>query len=300
MSPTAQTTLSLSSMIKKFQTYLEYEKNVSPKTYENYTLWLERFLKHVWDVKVTDITSLDVLDFRIGLTKRTLSKKTINYHIVAIRSFLKFCLKHDIDVISPDKLELGKTPPRVVSFLNETEVENILSMPEKHEKKNLIKRLRDEAILLVLYGTGLRVTELVSLKKTDVKLDSNQFRVIGKWQKMRAVFFTKRAREKLEEYLEARKDESPYLFINLSNFKSGKWLTRNSVEELVREYARYAWLDKKVTPHTLRHSFATALLKKGADIRSVQAMLGHSSITTTQIYTHVDDKFLQEVHKLMD
>ncbi|MBP6910044.1 tyrosine-type recombinase/integrase [Patescibacteria group bacterium] len=131
-------------------------------------------------MKVTDITSLDVLDFRIGLTKRTLSKKTINYHIVAIRSFLKFCLKHDIDVISPDKLELGKTPPRVVSFLNETEVENILSMPEKHEKKNLIKRLRDEAILLVLYGTGLRVTELVSLKKTDVKLDSNQFRVIGK------------------------------------------------------------------------------------------------------------------------
>ncbi len=129
---------------------------------------------------MTDITSLDVLDFRIGLTKRTLSKKTINYHIVAIRSFLKFCLKHDIDVISPDKLELGKTPPRVVSFLNETEVENILSMPEKHEKKNLIKRLRDEAILLVLYGTGLRVTELVSLKKTDVKLDSNQFRVIGK------------------------------------------------------------------------------------------------------------------------
>ena len=179
MSPAA-TTLSLSSMIKKFQTYLEYEKNVSPKTYENYTLWLERFLKHIGDVNVKDITSLDVLDFRQELTKRTLSKKTINYHIVAIRSFLKFCLKHDIDVISPDKLELGKTPPRVVSFLNESEIENMLSMPAEYEKKNTLKRLRDESILLVLYGTGLRVSELVSLKRTDIKLDSNQFRVIGK------------------------------------------------------------------------------------------------------------------------
>jgi len=151
MSPA--TALSLSSMIKKFQTYLEYEKNVSPKTYENYTLWLERFLKHVGDVNVKEITSLDVLDFRQELTKRSLGKKTINYHIVAIRAFLKFCLKHDIDVISPDKLELGKTPPRVVSFLDEAEIENILSMPAEHEKKNTIKRLRDEAIMLVLYGT---------------------------------------------------------------------------------------------------------------------------------------------------
>lgn len=144
------------------------------------------------------------------------------------------------------------------------------------------------------------MTELVSLKVTDIKLDSNQFWVVGKGSKLRAVFFTKRAREKLEEYLAARTDESPYLFINLSNFKGGKPLTRNSVEELVREYARFAGIDKKVTPHTLRHSFATSLLKKGADIRSVQTLLGHSSITTTQIYTHVDDKFLQEVHKLMD
>ena len=157
----APTTLSLSSMIKKFQTYLEYEKNVSPKTYENYTLWLGRFLQHVGDVNVKDITSLDVLDFRMKLTDRKLSKKTINYHIVAIRSFLKFCLKHDIDVISPDKLELGKTPPRVVNFLTEQEVESVLAMPAEKETKNVVKRLRDESILLVLYGTGLRVTELI-------------------------------------------------------------------------------------------------------------------------------------------
>lgn len=287
-------------MIKKFQTYLEYEKNVSPKTLENYTLRLGRFLQHVGDINVKEINSLEVLDFRMALTDKKLSKKTINYHIVAIRSFLKFCLKHDIDVISPDKLELGKTPPRVVSFLTEEEVERVLTMPAEKEPKNTIKRLRDEALLYVLYGTGLRVSELIWLKRTDIKLDSNQFRVIGKWSKLRAVFFTKRAREKLEEYMTARTDESPYLFINLSNFKSGKWLTRNSVEEIVREYARYAWLEKKVTPHTLRHTFATSLLKKGADIRSVQALLWHSSITTTQIYTHVDDRFLQEVHKLMD
>ncbi len=287
-------------MIKKFQTYLEYEKNVSPKTYENYTLRLGRFLQHTGDVNVKEITSLDVLDFRQQLTKRKLSKKTINYHIVAIRAFLKFCLKHDIDVISPDKLELGKTPPRVVSFLDESEVELILSMPAQWETKNDLKRLRDEAILLVLYGTGLRVSELISLQRSDIKFNSNQFRVVGKGQKMRSVFFTKRAREKLEEYLGARSDESPHLFINLSNYKWGKWLTRNAVEDIVREYARKAGIDKKVTPHTLRHTFATSLLKKGADIRSVQTLLGHSSITTTQIYTHVDDKFLQQVHKLMD
>lgn len=129
----AASTLGLSSMIKKFQTYLEYEKNVSPKTYENYTLWLERFLKHVGDINVKNITSLDVLDYRQELTKRNLSKKTINYHIVALRSFLKFCLKHDIDVISPDKLELGKISPRVVSFLDDNEIEAILSTPAKYE-----------------------------------------------------------------------------------------------------------------------------------------------------------------------
>jgi site-specific recombinase XerD len=257
-------------------------------------------LKHTGDINVKDITSLDVLDFRQELTKRKLSKKTINYHIVAIRAFLKFCLKHDIDVISPDKLELWKVPPRVVNFLDEKEIEAILNAPSEKESKNTVKRLRDEAMLLVLYGTWLRVSELVSLKRSDIKLDTNQFRVIGKWQKMRSVFFTKRAREKLEEYMAARKDESPYLFINLSNFRSGKWLTRNAVEDLVRDYASFAGIDKKVTPHTLRHSFATSLIKKWADIRSVQTLLGHASITTTQIYTHVDDKFLQQVHGLID
>lgn len=160
--------------------------------------------------------------------------------------------------------------------------------------------LRDEAILHTLYGTGLRVSELIGLKRTDIKLDSNQFRVIGKGSKMRSVFFTKQAREKLERYLAARTDDTPYIFVSLSNFSTYKQLSRNSIEELVRTYAKQAGIDKKVTPHTLRHSFATSLIKKGADIRSVQTLLGHASITTTQIYTHVDDKYLKKVHDLLD
>ncbi len=286
-------------MLDTYQVYLEHERNSSPKTRENYGLWLGRFLEFIGDVPLEDIKSLAVLDFRTKLLQRWLSKKTINYHIVALRAFLKFCLKHDLDVISPDKLELGKIPPRVVSFLEEEEVQRLLAMPVMYEKKGL-KKLRDEAILHTLYGTWLRVTELVGLKRTDIKMDSNQFWVIGKWSKLRSVFFTKQAREKLEAYLEARTDDSPYIFVSLSNYKSFSQLTRNSIEELVRSYAKLAGIDKKVTPHTLRHSFATSLIKKGADIRSVQTLLWHASITTTQIYTHVDDKYLKQVHDLLD
>lgn len=309
-----------SDMVDLYKVYLEHEKNASPKTIENYSLWLGRFLEYKWDIPVSEIKSLDILDFRTKLLKRGLSKKTINYHVIALRAFLKFCLKNDIDVISPDKLELGKMPPRVVSFLDEKEIERLFAMPVQYSKewwevgkknkkdtKAKLKRLRDEAILHTLFGTGLRVSELISLKKTDLKIDSNQFWVIGKWSKMRSVFFTKQAREKLEEYLAEREkflkkehNDCPYVFINLSNFQSNSQLSRNAIEELVKQYASLAWIDKKVTPHTLRHSFATSLIKKWADIRSVQTLLGHSSITTTQIYTHVDDKYLKQVHDLLD
>jgi site-specific recombinase XerD len=289
----------LADMIDTFQIYLEHEKNASPKTRENYGLRLGRFLEYIGNIPVMDIKSLDVLDFRTKLVKKWLSKKTINYHVVALRSFLKFCLKHDLDVISPDKLELGKIPPRTVSFLEEEEVHRLLAMPILHEKKTL-KRFRDEAILYTLYGTGLRVSELANLQLNDIKLDTNQFWVIGKWSKLRSVFFTKQSRERLEQYIDARTDSCPYLFINLSNFRSFTQLSRNTIEELVKQYAKLAGIDKKVTPHTLRHSFATSLIKKGADIRSVQTLLGHASITTTQIYTHVDDKYLKQVHELLD
>jgi len=291
--------LSIESLIEKFLYYLEYEKNNSPKTLENYSLWLNRFVNYVWDINVIEIKSMHVLDYRMYLNGLGLSKKTINYHIVAIRSFFKFCLKNDIDCISPEKLELSKIPNREVNYLLEDEVQKIMEAPLLLEKDDL-KRKRDLAILWTLYGTGLRVSELVSIKRSQINSDSKQFSVVWKWSKIRAIFMTKHAREALVEYLKARHDDSDYLFVSLSGNSMWKPLSRNSIEDVVRKYKDLAWIKKKVTPHTLRHSFATTLLKKWADIRAVQTLLGHSSITTTQIYTHVDDKYLKWVHDLLD
>ena len=279
--------------------YLKYEKNVSPKTIENYSLWLNRLIEFLGDVEIQTINRMQILDYRMALNTEGLGIKTINYHIVAIRAFLKFLLKNDIDCISPDKLELAKTPPREVSFLDEEEIAAILKAPEA-ENKNTVQQARDLAILHFLYGTGLRVSELVALQQKDIKIDSNQFYVIGKWSKMRAIFATKQARKALENYLSQRNEESIYLFTSLSGNSLGNALSKNAVEEIVKKYAQKAGIQKRVTPHTLRHSFATSLIKKGADIRAVQTLLGHSSITTTQIYTHIDDKHLKRVHDLLE
>lgn len=291
--------LSIESLIEKFLYYLEYEKNHSPKTLENYSLWLNRFVNYIWDINVTEIKPMHVLDYRMNLNALGLSKKTINYHIVAIRSFFKFCLKNDIDCMSPEKLELSKIPNREINYLLEDEVQLIMEAPLKCEKNDL-KTKRDLATLWMLYGTGLRVSELIGLKRSQIHADSKQFSVVGKWSKIRAIFMTQKARESLVEYLKARTDESDALFISLSGNSFGNHLTRNSIENIVRKYKDMAGINKKVTPHTLRHSFATTLIKKWADIRAVQTLLGHASITTTQIYTHVDDKYLKEVHDLLD
>jgi site-specific recombinase XerD len=208
-------------------------------------------------------------------------------------------LRNDIETLAPEKLDLAKIPPHQLSYLSELEVEKILNAPLIFEHTPL-RVLRDQAILYTLYGTGLRVTELIKLKKNDIKLAEKQFSVVGKGSKLRSVFMTNQARDKIKTYLLSRTDTSDFLFISFSGNSYGKPLSRNSVETLVKEYARLAGIVKKVTPHTLRHSFATSLLKKGADIRSVQVLLGHSSITTTQIYTHVDDKYLQQVHGLLN
>ncbi len=242
---------------------------------------------------------MQLLDYRMALHQNNLNVKTINYHIVAIRAFLRFVLKNDIDCMSPEKLELAKTPPREVNYLDEEEITKILLAPSTCTKNNL-KQARDFTILQFLYGTGLRVTELIKLQKKDIKLDSNQFSVVGKGSKLRSVFATKSSLEALKKYLEKRSDTSPYLFISISPNKFGEHLSRNSIEEIVRSYAWLAGIKKKVTPHTLRHSFATTLIKKWADIRAVQTLLGHASITTTQMYTHVDDKHLQKVHDLLE
>jgi len=298
--------LSIESLIEKFLYYLEYEKNNSPKTLENYSLWLNRFVNYIWDINVTDIKAMHVLDYRMYLNGLGLWKKTINYHIVAIRSFFKFCLKNDIDCMSPEKLELSKIPNREINYLLEDEVQKIMEAPLNSEKlkvkseKDTLKIKRDVAILWMLYGTWLRVSELVSIKRSQINSDSKQFSVVWKWSKIRAIFMTSKAREALVEYLKARTDDSDYLFISLSGNSFGNALSRNSIEDIVRKYKDLAWIKKKVTPHTLRHSFATTLLRKWADIRAVQTLLGHASITTTQIYTHVDDKYLKEVHDLLD
>ncbi len=289
----------LTDYIDLFLDYLQEAKNASPKTIENYSLWLNRLVKFFGDVDISIITSLGLLDYRMHLSKKKLSKRTVNYHMVAIRSFLKFLHKHDIACLSPQKVELAKQAPIKVSFLTQIQVEQLLSAPHTYEKKDL-KRARDIAILSLLYSTWLRVTELISLKITDISDDSKQFRVIGKWNKLRSVFLTQKARITMQNYLDLRTDNSPFLFISLSKNSYGKSLSRNAIASLVKHYSALVGIKQKVTPHTLRHSFATALLKKWADLRAVQTMLGHASITTTQIYTHVDDKHLQEVHWLLD
>lgn len=225
--------------------------------------------------------------------------KTVNFHIIALRSFFKFLLKNDVDCLSPDKLELAKIPQREVSFLQEDEIEDILLAPLRYEK-NPLKQARDLLILQILYGTGLRVSELISLTRDNIQFGEKQCLIRGKGSKLRSVFFTVKALELMEEYLDMRVDNYEYLIISLSNNSYGKPISRNSVEKLVKYYANLVGIAKKVTPHTLRHSFATMLIKKGADIRSVQTLLGHSSIMTTQIYTHVDDRFLKGVHELLD
>ncbi|HMT00705.1 MAG TPA: tyrosine-type recombinase/integrase [Candidatus Absconditabacterales bacterium] len=290
--------LKLSDLIEKFLVYIEFEKNLSKKTQENYSLWLRRLEEFLGDIPIKKITPMSLLDFRMSLHKKNISKKTINYHIVAIRSFFKFLIKNDIPVVSPEKIELAKIEPRTVNYLSDEEIIRLLAAPSEREKKEL-KMQRDEAILYTLYGTGLRVTELCNLKKDAIKQDTNQFFVIGKGSKMRTIFFTSKAKEKIEKFIKNRTDNEDQVFISLSTNSFGKKLSRNAIEEIVKDYAKKAGIGKKVTPHTLRHSFATSLIKRGADIRSVQTLLGHASITTTQIYTHVDDKFLKKTHDLL-
>ncbi len=292
--------MNLLDLIDKYMVYLEYEKNMSPKTIENYSLWLNRLVQQVGDIDIKELNRMHLLDWRLALTKKNLSKKTINYHIIAVRAFLKFLHKMDIDCLAPDKVELAKVPPNEVSFLTDTEIDLLLTAPERRCKKEN-KRWRDKAILRTLYGSGLRVTELITLKISDLPTEWQQMQIIGKGRKLRSVFLTKEAHTIIRKRLHFREDDGLYVFTSVSNNKGAAiHVTRNAVEEMVRKYARLEWIKKKVTPHVLRHSFATSLLKKWADIRAVQALLGHASITTTQIYTHVDDQHLKKVHDLLN
>lgn len=293
----------IDELIKQFLEYLEIEKNRSTKTVQNYDFYLKRFSKWAGNISPSAITLEKIRQYRLWLNRfkdvkgESLKKNTQNYHLIALRAFLKYLAKRDIKTLSPEKIELGKMPERVVDFLDGADLERLLEAPLKLNLPEIIM-YRDKAILEVLFSTGLRVSELVSLKREQINLKRDEFTVRGKGNKLRVVFLSEQAKSWLKKYLDLRQDTSPYLFVPYDRaHKDCESLTSRSIERLVCKYAKLAGITKKVTPHTLRHSFATDLLMNGADIRSVQAMLGHSSITTTQIYTHITNQQLRDVHK---
>lgn len=305
----------LKNLITDFLEYLEIEKNRSQTTIRNYAFYLNRFLEWSKIDSSQRITLPLVKKYRLFLNRLTdektgepIKKNTQNYHVIALRSFLKYLAKQDIKTLAPEKIELAKQPERQIDFLEGSDLEKILEAPlllEKNDKtKNKIIHLRDKACLELLFSTGMRVSEIAKLKIEEINLKKDEFSVRGKGSKIRVVFLSNQAKYWLQQYLAKRTDMSPFLFIAHDRASTGrdkkdeaKPLTSRSIERLVKKYAKVAGITKKITPHTLRHSFATDLLSNGADIRAVQAMLGHSSITTTQIYTHVTDKHLKDIYK---
>ncbi|MEK7574785.1 MAG: site-specific tyrosine recombinase/integron integrase [Patescibacteria group bacterium] len=290
---------------QEFLEYIEIERGRSVKTVENYDHYLKRFLVFA---KITDpakITDELLREYRLWLNRQstgnnkptgdTLKKKTQNYYLIALRAFLKYLAKRDVKTISPEHIELAKTSERALDLISGNELRRLMDAPKGDD----IKSLRDRAIMELLFSTGLRVSELCSLSR-DLDLRSDEFSVRGKGEKVRVVFLSDSARQALKQYVAKRTDVDDALFVQVSVDPASKKdlrLTRRSVERLVKHYAIVAGISKKVTPHVIRHCFATDLLSNGADIRSVQMLLGHASINTTQIYTHITDSRLREIHK---
>ncbi len=300
----------LSKHLRTFLEYLEVDKGRSALTVRNYDFYLRRFIEWAKDPDPAAIDQELLHDYRLHLNRLennrdgSLKKSTQNYHLIALRSFLKFLAKRDIKTVAPEKIELAKQGTREVSFLDATDLERLLAAPDTLDLAPIVKA-RDKAILELFFSSGMRVSELASLKRDQLNLKRDEFSVRGKGDKVRVVFLSHQAKHALQIYFDLRKDDSPYAFIRhdraadkrKSEEKKQGPITSRSIERLVRMYAAAAGIVKKVSPHTLRHSFATDLLMNGADLRSVQAMLGHSSITTTQIYTHVTNQQLRDVHQ---
>jgi site-specific recombinase XerD len=297
---------SLNHLLTDFLEYLEIERSRSQKTIENYHHYLKRFLAWAKISDPKDITADLVRSYRLYLNRKRddkgkeLKKVTQNYHIIAIRSFLKYLSKRDIKSLAAEKLEVGKNPSHEIEFLDSGELDRLLQAADGAD----VKSLRDRAILELLFSAGLRVSELTNINRDQLNISRQEFSVTGKGDKIRIVFISDTAKSALEKYLDKRMDIEPALFVGLSkNAKTqpkagpSHRLTPRSIQRIVKFYAAKAGIIKDVHPHTLRHSFATDLLSNGADIRSVQTMLGHSSITTTQIYTHITNKQLKEIHK---
>ena len=285
---------SLNILKRHFLEYTEIEKGRSLKTVENYDRYLSLFLDFIKSDSPSSIDEDKLREYRLFLNRRSFStktgsslikKRTQNYYLIALRAYLKYLSKRGVPILSPDNIELAKVPERQIDHISIEELERILKAP--NDEKDQIKMLRDKAILELLFSTGLRVSELCSLPR-DLDLNKDEFSVRGKGDKVRVVFMSEVAKQAVKRYLEKKMDVSSGLMFGL---------TPRSVERLVKHYAIKAGVSKKVTPHVIRHSFATDLLQNGADLRSVQALLGHANISTTQIYTHVTDKHLKDIHK---
>ena len=305
--------MDISELIEDFLEHLEIEAGRSKKTVENYRLYLERFLMITQDilqkevVKPSDITREVLRKYRLKLNRygsengeADLKTITQAYHLIALRGFLKYLARREIKSLDPSLIDLPKAARKQVTFLHFDEVEDMLNEIDLSTESGL----RDRAIIELLYSGGLRVSELVGLNRDSINLERREFMVRGKGSKDRPIFISKSAADRVRDYLDARTDSLPALFLNNSRNtqavdRSGNYrrITARSVERIVEKYARFAGITKHVSPHTLRHSFATDLLMNGADLRSVQSMLGHADISTTQIYTHVTDKHLKEVHE---
>lgn len=297
---------------REFLEHVEIEKGNSLKTVNNYEHYLSRFFEFAKITEPKEITDDKIREFRLHLNRQpgvkikgqqaaTLKRNTQNYYLIALRSFLKYLMKRSITSLSPERIELAKIKERSLDLISGEELSRLLEAPVNlltvSKREDKIKYLRDKAILELFFSTGLRLSELCSLNR-DLDLSKDEFSIRGKGEKIRVVFLSPRAKDAISIYLKERKDMDEPLFIQYSNKKGeGNRLTPRSIERLVKYYAIAAGISKKVTPHVIRHSFATDLLSNGADIRSVQMMLGHANIATTQIYTHITDKQLRDVHK---
>lgn len=303
----------IENLILDYLESLEIEAGRSTRTVRNYGFYLRRFIGWAKISTPTEISDDMVHRYRLWLNRQIarprgrpvggveagLKRNTQNYHLIALRNFLKFLARRNIQSLAPEKIELAKQQEREISFLESTELQRFLDAPLAVDKAPLIQ-LRDKALLTLLFSTGLRVSEACNLQRDDVNLKNREFSVRGKGGKIRIVFLDDQAHDWLEKYLKERHDMNPSLWSSVDRANkthADSPLTSRTVQRLVQFYAKVAGITHPVTPHTLRHSFATDLLRNGADIRSVQALLGHSSITTTQIYTHVTDPALREIHK---
>ncbi len=299
-------------LLREFLEYMEIERGASLKTVGNYERYLTRFFTFTKAASPSDISDDSIREFRLhlnrssgvhikGQARGTMKKNTQNYHLIALRRFLKYMMKRGVTALSPERIELAKVGAREIDLISTTELGRLLKAPtgeKSKSKEDELRVLRDTALLELFFSTGLRLSELCSLNR-DLDLSREEFSIRGKGDKVRVVFLSEDAKKALRAYLSKRVDMEEPMFVQMSNRKgeNGMRLTPRSIERIVRTYATKAGISKKVTPHVLRHSFATDLLSNGADIRSVQIMLGHANIATTQVYTHVTDSQLREVHK---